>query len=304
MSPLERILIRMQINYTIFDPKNRNRKIDPYFPIQKTVNLIPPLTPLDNITISRRCLPSLIFLKRPSNTEEFKLEKGKRRKARFYNRARTGTQLIKEFGQMKGWTWKFMTLTSSYDSGDLQRDWEVFKKRLDRYLQSDEYYGEKLKKYKKPALTDDELHMVAYIKVVEMNKKEDLKHLHILIYAPWIEEEWIRSAWYDIHSAYEVDIEFVSFANSPALEKKIGYMAKYLSKAMVGRFSYSKSFTVGLTRIGILWHAVSVFRFKYFMTATWDWVYATWFEFLCLLKAGKVGRGISSLYDFMVLSSW
>ncbi len=295
----------MQNNYTTFDPKNRNTKIESYFPIQKTVNLIPPLTPLDNITISRRCLPSLVFLHRPTNTEEFKLEKGKRRKARFYNRAKTGTQLVKEFGQMKGWTWKFLTLTSSYDSGDLSRDFDVFKKRLNRYLQSDEYYTEDLKKTgKKPALTDDELKMVAYIKVVEMNKKEDLKHLHILIYAPWIEEEWIRAAWYDIHAAYEVDIEFVSFANSKELNKKIGYMAKYLSKAMVGRFSYSKSFVVGLTRVGILWHAVAVFRFKYFLNQTWDWVYETWFEFLCLLKAGKVGHGISDLYDFMVVSSW
>ncbi len=290
-------------NYTIFDPKNT--KIEPYFPIQKTINLIPPLTPLDSITISRRYAPSLIFLKRPSNTEQFKLEKGFRRRGRFLQRAKTGTKMVRKFGEVKGWSWKFLTLTSSYDSGDLSRDWDVFRKRLNRYLQSDEYYTEELRKTgKKPALTDEELKMVAYIKVTELNKKEDLKHLHVLLYAPWIEEEWIRSAWYDIHSAYEVDIEFVAFANEKKLNKKIGYMAKYLSKAMVGRFSYSKSFMVGLTRIGILWHAVSVFRFKYFMTATWDWVYETWEEFLCLLKAGKVGRGISSLYDFMVVSSW
>ncbi len=213
--------------------------------------------------------------------------------------------MVKEFGKMPGWSWKFLTLTSSYESGDLSRDWDVFRKRLLRYLQSDEYYTEELRKTgKKPALTDDELKMVTYIKVVELNKKEDLKHLHILMYAPWIEEEWIRSAWYDIHAAYEVDIEFVSFADEKKLNKKIGYMAKYLSKAMVGRFSYSRSFMVGLTRIGILWHAVSVFRFKYFESATWDWVYSTWFEFLCLLKAGKVGRGISDLYDYMVIASW
>ncbi len=293
-------------NYTTFDPTNRNTTIESYFPIQKTMNLVPPLTPLDNITITRRYAPSLVFLKRPSNTDQFKLEKGARRKARFRQRAKTGTKLIKKFGNVKGWTWKFLTLTSSYESGDLQRDWEAFKKRLDRYLQSDEYYTEELKKKygKKKSITDDELQMVAYTKVVELNKKEDLKHLHILLYCPWVEEEWIRSAWYDIHAAYEVDIEFVSFADSEKLDEKIGYMAKYLAKAMVGRFSYSRSFLVGLKRVGILWHAVSVFKFKYFELATWEWVYQTWEEFLCLLKAGKVGRGISNLYDYMVIASW
>ncbi len=137
-----------------------------------------------------------------------------------------------------------------------------------------------------------------------MNKKEDLKHLHILLYCPYMKKEWIRQQWYEIHEAYEVDIEFVSFANAKELSKKMSYMAKYLSKAMVGRFSYSFSFVGGLHRLSSLWHAMTCFKFKYFIDKDWNWVYSVWQEFLFLLKTGKIGVGISDLYDFAMISSW
>lgn len=269
------------INYTILE--SNSPKDFSFVSFQKTKNLIPPLTPLEYITTTRRPLPRLVFLKRPTNAETYQMKKGARRKSRFWNKAKTGEYMIKRFGRVRGWSWKFLTLTSSYSSGDLSRDWEAFVKRVKRHFK---------------------LKSLTYIKVVEMNKKEDLKHLHILLYCPYMKEEWIRAQWYEIHKAYEVDIEFVSFANAKSLAKKMSYMAKYLSKAMVGRFSYSFSFVGGLKRLSLLWRGMVVLKFKYFVDQSFEWLYGIWQEFLTLLKTGKTGSGISNLYDFMIVSTW
>ncbi len=247
--------------------------------IEKTVHAF---SSLDSTYTIHRSAP-LLTLQRPTNLESYEIFKAKRKKGRFHNRALTGEYLIEQFGNGKvnNGGFKFLTLTSSYDSGDLSRDFDVFLKRLKRYINQDQ---------------------VPYIKVPEFNKRKDLKHLHILIYCPFVDIEWIREQWNDIHGAYEVWIEGIY--SQREMNKEINYMAKYLSKSIQGRFSYSRSWFSNLRRLPKLWHALVVFRFKYFVDQEWAWIYSVWQEFLCLLKAGKVGAGIGNLYDFMIVSTW
>ncbi len=196
----------------------------------------------------------------------------------------TGEFLIEHFegARVDNGGFKFLTLTSSHESGDLARDFDVFLKRLKRFINQEQ---------------------IPFIKVPEFNKREDLKHLHILLYCPYVDIEWIRDQWNDIHAAYEVWIEGIY--SEGEMRKEINYMAKYLSKSIQGRFSYSRSWFSHLRRLPQLWHAMIIYFFKFFKRQhDIEWIYSIWHEFLSLLKAGKVGGGISNLYDFMVVSDW
>jgi hypothetical protein len=111
--------------------------------------------------------------------------------------------------RIKGYRFAFLTLTSSTESDNkyILNHWEILRKRINR-------------KYGK----------IWYFAVRETNEKGDLIHLHILLYAPYINVNWISTQWSDIHDAKVVYIEGIP--DSEIQSKILGYMSKYISKGM------------------------------------------------------------------------
>ena len=129
-------------------------------------------------------------------------------KARFWQRIQSFISKMKS-QRIKGYRFAFLTLTSSIESDNkyILNHWEILRKRINR-------------KYGK----------IWYFAVRETNEKGDLIHLHILLYAPYINVNWISTQWNDIHNAKVVYIEGIP--DSEIQSKILGYMSKYISKGM------------------------------------------------------------------------
>ena len=240
---------------------------------------------LDNTYVSRRSLShkavQASFRKlKLLNPDEYKEMKVKRRRGRFWNRAKTGEHILRS-QKKKGWSFKMLTLTSSYESGNLSRDFEIFLKRLKRFWH---------------------LRDIPYIKTVEWNKKGDLLHLHIIMYTPYVSIEKIRHIWNEIHHAYEVFIERIKDVDDE-LNKQFGYIGKYISKDMAKRFSYSRSWLGFLTNVPLLWKAAVEYYFE-LKISDLEWLLRVWSEFIDGIMSGEIPKRFDNLYDFMVLSTW
>lgn len=139
-------------------------------------------------------------------SEDSKKQNKERQKARFWNRILSFITRLSS-RKIKGYRFAFLTLTSSplSDNNHILDHWNVLKKRVER-------------KYGK---------IYAFI-VREFNKKGDLIHLHILLYAPYLPHDWLSFNWDDIHRAKVVYIE--SIKESKLKSGMLGYLAKYVSK--------------------------------------------------------------------------
>jgi hypothetical protein len=243
----------------------------------KTMKQVTKKTSLDSTNISCRSAYYKGLAK--ENPKEYEELKARKRRGRFWNRILTGSRMLRH--QLKrGYSFKFLTLTSSYKSkNDITRDFDVFWKRLRRKFRFNE---------------------IAYFKVVEKNKKGDLLHLHLIIYTPYIKVEEIRKMWYEIRSAYEVYIKRIPMKE---LKMYFGYLGKYMSKDMARRFAYSRSWFLGLS-VSVMWKAMV----RNFFTLTdgkrIDWLIETWNEFMKYVFRKEYAWDLKSLYDFCVLSSW
>lgn len=125
-----------------------------------------------------------------------------KRNRRCFHRAMSGLQ--------RGGNIRFLTLTSSPESGDIHRHFKALVMRLKRrglltgYIQV-------------PAYTDS-----------------GLVHKHILFRGSYIEQGLISRWWSDLHGAPVVDIRAVS-----GNKRKIaGYMASYMSNQSAGHYSW------------------------------------------------------------------
>ena len=126
---------------------------------------------------------------------------------RFWQRAKSGVFA----GRKKNEFFAFLTLTSSPESPEeISKSWERLKKRIQRR------FGR-----------------IEYIWVREFTQS-GLLHMHVVIRGPYIPQKWLSQNWQEIHRAKIVHIEAIW-----NVEKAIRYMAKYLSKEIVGRFGYS-----------------------------------------------------------------
>ncbi len=130
-----------------------------------------------------------------------------RKVRRFYQRVRSGLSMAYKKHEFLA----FLTLTSSLSSGrKISYSWDILKKRIYRR------FG-----------------YVEYIWVRELTKS-GLEHMHIIIRGPYIPQDWLSRNWEDIHGAKVVYIEMVWDPSTI-----VRYMAKYMTKDMVGRFGYS-----------------------------------------------------------------
>ena len=211
-------------------------------------------------------------------SEDYEEEKARRRRGRFWNRAKTGETVLKA-RRRKGWSFKFLTLTSGYASGDISRDFDVLLKRLRRLWHE---------------------RSIPYIKVSEFNKKGDLEHLHIILYSPYIAIERLREMWFEIHHAYEIFIERIPEKD---IDKNFGYLGKYLVKQMARRFSYSRAWVGGIMGISELWKGAVKYFFKLGVN-DFTWLTQAWGEFIEGVLAGEIPKRFDSLFDFMVISTW
>ena len=180
----------------------------------------------------------------------------KKRKARFWNRILSFITVLRS-KRIKGYRFSFLTLTSSPQSPiDILNSWNTLKKRIQRHYNR----------------------IYAFI-VREYNSTGNLIHLHILLYAPYIEVTWLSANWEDIHNAKIVYIESV---NDNKLHHKIlGYMAKYIGKnidtdttyVFVRSFSYSM-FYRGIARLWRLFIKVYLHVYHHIVVndliAKWD----------------------------------
>ena len=230
---------------------------------------------LDNTYVTRRCPIHALFGHSAKDYEEFK---ARRRRGRFWNRAKTGERILRA-RQKHGWSFKMLTLTSSYQSGDLSKDWDTLRKRLERFWH---------------------VQNIPYIKVVEFNKRGDLEHLHIILYSPYVAVEKLREMWFEIHHAYEIFIERIPEKD---IDENFGYLGKYLVKQMARRFSYSRSWVGGITGISELWKGAVKYFFKLGVN-DFSWLTQAWGEFIEGVLAGEIPKRFDNLYDFMVISTW
>ena len=130
-----------------------------------------------------------------------------RKVRRFYQRVRSGLSMARKKREFLA----FLTLTSSPSSSRrISYSWDILKKRIYRK------FG-----------------YVEYIWVRELTKS-GLEHMHVIIRGPYIPQDWLSRNWEDIHGAKVVHIEMIW---NPSMVVK--YMAKYMTKDMVGRFGYS-----------------------------------------------------------------
>ena len=135
-------------------------------------------------------------------------DEGKRIKKskRCYHRVMSGLE--------RGGEIRMLTLTSSEEApDDIQRSWRALNMRMRRR-----------------GLID------GYIKVPEFTKAGRL-HLHILFRGRYVSQLLISKWWEEIHKSRIVDIRFVKLNRGK--HKIAGYMAKYMSKELAGRYSWS-----------------------------------------------------------------
>ena len=125
-----------------------------------------------------------------------------RRYKRMYHRVMSG---LERDGDVR-----FLTLTSSPEAGDFQKDFRKLIMRLSR----------------RGLVT-------SYIRVPELTKS-GLRHDHILFRGSYIERQFIAKLWGEIHNSPVVDIRRVRGRRGLAC-----YMANYLVKSPAGRYSYS-----------------------------------------------------------------
>ncbi len=258
--------------YSIADIIPQNKGISRVYEIKHGAK--PPS--LDNTYVTHR---SLFYRHlRASQPEEYKALKAKRRRGRFWQRAKTGENILRA-QRKKGWSFKFLTLTSGYASGDISRDFDVLLKRLRRLWR---------------------VNSVPYIKVSEFNKKGDLEHLHIILYSPYIAVEKLRKMWFEVHHAYEIFIERIPEND---IDKNLGYLGKYLVKELERRFSYSRAWVGGITGISWLWKGAVKYFFKLKMN-DFSLLLQAWEEFIEGVVAGEIPKRFDSLFDFLVISTW
>lgn len=140
-------------------------------------------------------------------------------------------------GLERGGQFRFLTLTSSNQSPDsCQQDWRKLYMRLHRrgLIQ-------------------------AYIKVPELSKNGK-QHLHIIFRGQYIAQAHISQLWQELHKAKIVDIRRVKQGRTK--QQLASYMAKYLSKENLFRYSWSwswvwKGFCKDWTRLKRLFSLLS-----------------------------------------------
>jgi hypothetical protein len=101
---------------------------------------------------------------------------------------------------------RVLTLTSSPDSGDIHRDFEVLKKRIRRKYGRFEYSS------------------------VKEHTKEGLVHLHLVYRGRFMRQQWLSESWNEIHKAKVV---WIAKLYSWKLAK---HLARYFVKEGFGRF--------------------------------------------------------------------
>ena len=125
-----------------------------------------------------------------------------RTQRRLYHRVLSGLEMAKRSNDYP----RVMVLTSSSDSGDIHRSFDVLKKRIRRK------YGR-----------------FEYLSVKELTK-EGFKHLHIIYRGRFISQKWLSEAWEEIHKAKIVWISRLSSW------KYARHLARYYIKEAIGRF--------------------------------------------------------------------
>ena len=95
----------------------------------------------------------------------------------------------------------------------------------------------------------------AYIKVPEMSKNGK-QHLHLIFRGQYIAQAYLSDQWQEIHKAKIVDIRKVHFKRGK--KGLAAYMAKYMAKENVYRYSWSwswvwKGFCGHWTRLKHTW---------------------------------------------------
>lgn len=131
------------------------------------------------------------------------------RQKRLYHRTMSGLELAKEMGE----SIRFMTLTSSPDSTDINHGFRCLVKRIRR-------------KYGK----------FEYIAAREYTQS-GLIHIHLLYRGSYIPQRWLSNAWKRLNNARIVDIRLIDMQRRK--KSQIGaYMVKYLTKQMVGKRSW------------------------------------------------------------------
>jgi hypothetical protein len=110
---------------------------------------------------------------------------------------------------------RFLTLTSSKESpSDIHRSFEIFVKRVRRKFGRFEY-----------------------IAVKELTKS-GLAHIHVLFRGCYMDFEWVRDTWYEIHRAKVVYLEQVRGTH----RQVSAYLVKYLDKEYEGSYRFWCSF--------------------------------------------------------------
>ena len=128
--------------------------------------------------------------------------KAKKRYRRMYHRVMSGLERQENV--------RLLTLTSSPESGDFQKDFRMLSMRL-----------------KRRGLVEN------YIRCPELTET-GLRHDHILFRGSYIEQAYLSYLWAEIHHAPVVDIRRVGGRHRLAC-----YLANYLAKSPAGRYSYS-----------------------------------------------------------------
>lgn len=130
-----------------------------------------------------------------------------RRRKRCYHRVICGLE--------RGGSLRLITLTSSDNApGDIQRSFRKCIMRLKR----------------RQLLKD-------YIKVIEV-KDDGRQHIHLCYRGEYIEQAALSAMWQEIHHSPIVDIRRVK-AGRQSKRGVAGYLAKYMAKEMVKRYSWS-----------------------------------------------------------------
>lgn len=173
----------------------------------------------------------------PLSLLDTKYTSARKRFRRMYHRVRSG---LEKSGDVR-----LLTLTSSPQSGDFQRDFRMLIMRLRR----------------RGLVTD-------YIRCPEKTAT-GLRHEHILFRGSYVEQAYLSHLWSKIHNAPVVDIRRVGGRHRLAC-----YLANYLAKSPAGRYSYSwawvwKGFAKSWKRLNAF-RREGCFQFKE-MLEFWGW---------------------------------
>jgi len=131
-----------------------------------------------------------------------------RKQKRAYHRALSGLEVAHALNEHV----RFITLTSSPDSPEnIHNSFSKLVKRIRRQFGQFEYFA------------------------VKETTASGLVHIHLLYRGPYIPQDWLSSAWAEIHQAPVVWIKEVNLKRDS--KKKIAsYLVKYLAKNPLGRF--------------------------------------------------------------------